>query len=108
MEREVNAMSRQAYFLQYYVSSLDGLEGAQERVCPHCLARVQAGSERAIDQGLAFAYFCEHDASLYIARAMPDSQIELSVSGPLTPRLVSNILAQENADRYRMAYQTVQ
>ncbi|MEM5429830.1 hypothetical protein [Cupriavidus oxalaticus] len=107
MKREVNAMSIPAYFLQYYVKSLHSLEGAQEHVCPHCLARLQAG-ERAIDQGLAFAYFCEHDASLYIARAMPDSWIELSVSGPLTPRLVGKILAQENAGRFRMAYQTVQ
>ncbi|MBP0620695.1 hypothetical protein [Cupriavidus consociatus] len=92
--------------LQFYVESLDGLEGARERVCPHCLARLQAGSEHAIGQGLAFAYFCEHDAALYIAREMSDSWIELSVSGPLTPRVVSNILAQENAGGFRMAYQT--
>lgn len=63
MEREVNAMSVQAHFSQYYVSNLDGLEGAQTK---------------------------------------------LSVSGPLTPSLANDILARENAGRFRMAYQTVQ
>lgn len=100
-------MSIHAHSRQYYVRRLDGLDGAQGRLCPHCLARFRAGGARAIDQGLAFAYYCEHDASLYIGRAMPGSQIELTVSGPLTPRLVTDILAQENADRFRMAYQAM-